>query len=153
GAVANLDLARLLRLGNLAYEIDVQEPVHQRGAGDLDVVGKLEAALESAGRDALIEHLALLLVSLVLLLAADRQRVLLGLDRQIGITKARDRDRNPVRVLAGALDVVGRITGRGIEAGSLVEHGKEPVEADGRTIEGGKIESSHGISSIKRHAD
>jgi hypothetical protein len=36
----------------------------------------------------------------------------------------------------------------------LIEEGKQPVETDGRTIEGSKIESSHGISSlVERHAD
>src|SRR2546430_4721313 len=50
------DLARLLRLGNLAHEIDVQESVLQRRASHLDVVGKLEDALERARRDALIER-------------------------------------------------------------------------------------------------
>ena len=52
------DLARLLRLGNLAHEVDVQETVLEGRALHLDVVGKLEAALERAGRDALVEHLA-----------------------------------------------------------------------------------------------
>ena len=59
---------------------------------DLDVVGELEHALERARRDALIEHLALLLVGLGLLVAADRQRVLLGHDRQLGLGEAGDRD-------------------------------------------------------------
>src|SRR5882757_10736993 len=68
------DLARLLRLGNLAHEIDVQESVLQRRALDLDVVGKLEDALERARRDALIEHLAAVLLVLQLLFALDRQR-------------------------------------------------------------------------------
>ena len=58
-AVADGDLARLLRLGDLAHEVDVQEAVLEVRAGHLDVVGELEAALEGAGRDALIEHLAL----------------------------------------------------------------------------------------------
>ena len=72
-AVPDRDLARLFRLGDLAHEVDVQETILKLRAGDLDVVGKLEAALERAGRDALIEHLALLLVALLLLLAADRE--------------------------------------------------------------------------------
>ena len=42
-AVADRDLARLLRLGNLAHEVDVQEAVLELRALDLDVVGKLEA--------------------------------------------------------------------------------------------------------------
>src|SRR6185295_8972218 len=76
--LADRNLARLLRLRDLAHEIDVEEPVHQRGAGDLDVVGELEAALERARGDALIEHLTGLLAGLFLLLAADRQGVFPG---------------------------------------------------------------------------
>ena len=59
----------------------MQETVLQRRALHLDVVGELEAALEGACGDALIERLAALLVSLGLLVAADRQRVFLDLDR------------------------------------------------------------------------
>src|SRR5947209_14814830 len=152
-AVADRNLARLFRLGDLAHEVDVQEAIRELRAGHLDVIGKLEAALERAGRDALIEHLTLRLAGLFLLLAADRERVFLGLDRQFVLGKARDRDANAVGVLAGTLDVIGRISGgRAVKAGAI-EHREQAVEADGRTIEGSKIESSHGISSIKRHAD
>src|SRR5262249_51098048 len=55
--VADRDLARPLGLRNLAHEIDVQETVLEPGALDVDVVGKLEDALEGASRDALVEHL------------------------------------------------------------------------------------------------
>ena len=89
----------------------------------------------------------MLLVLLGLLLAADRQRVFLRLDRQLGLGEARDRDRDAIVVLAGALDVVGRVA-RGAVRRSPIEHREQPVEADGRTIEGSKIESSHGISSL-----
>ena len=61
-AVADRNLARLFRLRNLAHEIDVQEPVLERRALDVDVVGELENTLEGARGDALIEHLAVLLV-------------------------------------------------------------------------------------------
>src|SRR5262249_44911740 len=101
-----------------------------------------------ARRDALVEHLALLLVGLGLLLALDRQRVLLRLDRDVGVGEARDRERDAVGVLAGPLDVVGRVARAGVEARDLVEHRKEPVESDGGTIEGSKIERTHGISSL-----
>src|SRR6266566_2456164 len=74
-AIADRDLARLLRLGNLAHEIDVQESVLEGRTLDLDIVGKLEDALERASRDALIEHLAVVLLVLRLFLAFDRQRV------------------------------------------------------------------------------
>src|SRR5262249_11646652 len=146
--VADRDAARLHRLGDLAHEIDVQQPVLERGAPDLDVLGELEHALERARRDALVEHLALLLVGLGLLLALDGQRVLLRLDREVVLGKARDRERDAVGVLAGPLDVVGRIGRATVEARNLVEHREEPVESDGGTIEGSKIERTHGISSL-----
>src|SRR4051812_33850574 len=147
-AIADGDLARLLRLGNLAHEVDVQETVLQRRALHLDVVGKLELALESAPRDALVEHLAGI-VLLDLLLALNSQRVFLGLDQQLALAEACDGYGDAIVVLAGALDVVGRVARSGLKA---VQHREQPVKADGRTIEGSKIESSHSISSYERHA-
>src|SRR6185369_2557927 len=140
------NLARLFRLGELAHEVNMQEAVRELRAGDLDVVGKLEAALERAGRDALIEHLTLLLVALLLLLAADRERVFLGLDRQLVLRKARNRNRDAIGVIAGPLDVVGRVGRRRFNG--VIEHREQTVEADGGTIKGSKVESSHGISSL-----
>src|SRR5262249_28384408 len=72
--IADRDLARLLRLGDLAHEIDVQESVLEGGAFDLDVVGKLEDALERARRDALIEHLTVVLLVLRLVLSFGSSR-------------------------------------------------------------------------------
>src|SRR5919198_2151009 len=144
-AIADRDLARLLRLGNLAHEINVQESVLEGRALHLDVVGKLEDALERTSRDALIEHLAVVLLVLRLFLAFDRQLVFFRFDRKFVLAKAGHSHRDAVGVLAGPLDVVGRIARSGLEA---VEHGEEPVETDGRTIEGSKIESSHGITSL-----
>src|ERR1700737_2915491 len=121
-------LARLLRLGDLAHEINVQEAVLERRTLDLDVVGELEDALESTRRDALIKHLAGLLLVLGLFLALDRQRVFLRLDRKVLLAEAGDCNRDAVGVLARALDVVGRIARSAVEA---IEHGEQPVEADG----------------------
>lgn len=45
-AVADRNLARLFRLGDLAHEVDVQQAVFEARAFYLDVVGKLEDALE-----------------------------------------------------------------------------------------------------------
>src|ERR1700751_1339760 len=91
-AVADRDLARLHRLRDLTHEIDVQESVLERRALDLDMLGELEHALERARRDALVEHLALLLLGLGLLLALDRQRVLLRRDRELFLREARARE-------------------------------------------------------------
>src|SRR5262249_55184218 len=60
------------------------------------------------------------------------------------LAEARNSDRDAIGVIAGPLDVVGRVARSGVEA---VEHGEQPVETDGGTIEGSKIECSHGITS------
>src|SRR5436190_7153132 len=78
-AVADRDLARLLGLGDFPLEVDVQQAMIQAGALHYDIVGELEATLERARRDALIEHLAGGLTLLGLLVAADGQGVLLDL--------------------------------------------------------------------------
>src|SRR5437773_11973246 len=59
-ATADLDRAGLHGLRNLADQFDAEHAVHQIGAGDLDVVGQLQPALERAARDAPIEVLFLL---------------------------------------------------------------------------------------------
>src|ERR1700722_18249667 len=126
----------------------MQEAVLEMRAFDRDVVGELEHALEGAGSDALIEHVGFVLVGFGLLFAVDGQRAFLGHDRQLGLGEARYRDADAVGVLAGPLDIVGRITGRAaFEAGYLVQQREQLVEADGGTIEGGKIKRSHGMSS------
>src|SRR5687768_13986745 len=66
--LADRNLARLHRLRNLADEVDVEQAVLKACAGDLDMVGELEAALEGAGGDAAIENLTVL-ACLFLLLA------------------------------------------------------------------------------------
>ena len=122
-AVADRDLARLLGLGDFAHEIDVQQSVLEARALDLDMVGELEDALERARRDALVEHLAVLLF-LGLLGALDRQRVLFRLDRQVVLAEAGDRDGDAVLVLAGPLDVVGRIARRATSNPSSIENSR-----------------------------
>src|ERR1700675_355298 len=134
-AVADRDRARLPGLGDLAHQVDVQETVLEARAFHQDEVGELEHALEGARRDALIEHLAALAFVPGVFLAADGQRVLFGYDGKLRLIEARDRDRYAVRILAGPLDIVGRITGSGaLEA--LIEQREQPVEADGGTIKG-----------------
>src|SRR5262249_28785716 len=70
------------------------------------------------------------------------------LDRDVVLGKACDGERDAVGVLAGPLDVIGRIGRACVEARDLVEHREQPVESDGGTIEGSKIERTHGISSL-----
>src|SRR5690606_28494171 len=77
------------------------------------------------------------------LLALDRQHVAVGLDRNLVFREAGDRHGDAISVLAGALDIVGRIARRTVGRRELVKHAEQPVEADGRTIERGKIDVTH----------
>src|SRR5215216_996925 len=123
------DRPGLHRLWDLAHEFDVQKPVLQARALDLDMVSELEATFEVPRGDALVEHVSALLL-VVSLLAADPQRVLLHLDRKISVGEAGDGDRDVIGVLAGALDIVRRIARCGaFHPADLVEHGEQPVEA------------------------
>src|ERR1700722_8288026 len=61
----------LHRLRDHPQEVDLQKPVLQAGALDLDTVGELEVAFEIPLGNALVDQVALLLTA-ALLVAADR---------------------------------------------------------------------------------
>src|SRR5437762_1190067 len=123
--------ARLLGLGDLADEIDVEQAVLERGVLHLHEIGKLEDALEGTRGDAAVEHFGIVLAVLVgSFLALDRQRVFLRDDRKLALREAGDRNADAVGVLAGALDIVGGIAGAAV-CSCLVEQAEEAVEADG----------------------
>jgi hypothetical protein len=106
------NVAGLLGLGNLADEIDVEQAILERGVFHQHEIGKLEDALEGARRDAAIQHLGFVLAVLIGgFLAPDRQRVFLRDDGKLALREAGDGDADTVLVLAGALDIVGRIAG------------------------------------------
>src|SRR4051812_43258862 len=67
----DLDAARLLFLRHDALQIDMQQAVLKARRLDLDMLGELEAALEGAARNALMQEAGLGLVGLFAL-AADR---------------------------------------------------------------------------------
>ena len=120
----------------------MEQAILERGVLHLHEVGKLEGALEGTRGDAAVEHFGLR-VLVGDFLALDRQRVFLRDDGELILGKAGDRNGDAVGVLAGALDVVGGITGAAVRA-RLVEQVKETVEADGGTIEGRQIVGTHG---------
>ena len=64
------------------------------------MVGRLEATFEVPGGDALLEHIPAHPLVVGLLLASERQRVLLCLDREISDGKAGDCNRDAIVVLA-----------------------------------------------------
>ena len=112
------------------------------------MVGKLEAALEGPGGNAAIKQLGAFTGALVLALTLHGQHVAVGFDRDFLVREASDRHRDPVGILAGALDVVGRIGLRAIRLRKRIQHGEQTVEADGRAIEWGKINVTHDVFSF-----
>ena len=127
--------------GDLALERDVKQAVLKVRTSDLDMVGQLEAALEGARGDALVQELGLGF-DLLGLLAGNGQGVALGLDGDIGWGEAGDRHGDAVGVLRQALDIVGGI-GRGLEGRGFVKHAGETVETDGGTVKGGQVKHGH----------
>src|SRR6185437_11107890 len=79
GRGLDLDAAHLA-LDDAAHEIDVEQAVVERRAGDLDAVGEHEGALELARGDAAMEVDAILVVGL---LAAHDELIVLDLHAQI----------------------------------------------------------------------
>src|SRR3954453_8841183 len=138
------DRAGFLGFGDLANEVDMEQTVLQRRVLHLHEIGKLEHALEGARGDAAIEHFGILLAVLIGdLLALDGQGVFLGDDGEFALRETGDRDADAIGVLAGALDIVGRIAGAAV-GGCLIEQVEKTVEADGGTIKRGEIVGAHG---------
>src|SRR5690606_7977455 len=143
GAVADRDRPRLQPLRHVAHEVDVKQAVLQVRARYLDMVGKLEPELESAGRDAAMEELAALVVVLTLTLYGERLLLHQNVDFILGETG--DSHRNPILVIGLTLNVV-RGVGARLALDATIQKLEKAVESDGRTIEGGKIEGSHRYS-------
>jgi hypothetical protein len=103
---ADLDPALLHGFRNLAHEINLQQAVLERSSLNLNMVGKAEVPLEAARGDAL-ENIVFLVV--VILLARNRQTVLLKREGDLVRSEAGESDRNPVALIAGTRDVLRRI--------------------------------------------
>ena len=87
----------------------MQEPILKAGALDFDMIGQLEAALESASSDALVQIILLVALLLFGALALHREHAFAHFQVQVFLAEARHRQRNAVMGLVGALDIVGRI--------------------------------------------
>src|SRR5579875_184779 len=129
--VACLSVARAARVTDLdaldallrsaTREIDVQQPVLEPRADDLDAVGKHERPLELACGDAAVEVDALLVVDL---LAANDELVVLDLDRKLVHAETGDGQRDAQLILATLFDVVRRIA----VGGRLADPVERPLE-------------------------
>src|SRR5712692_4162051 len=100
-----------------ADQVDMQEPIIQPGAAHLDAFGQDEGALELTRGDAAMQIDAL---SIICLLAADDELVVLDRDAEIAHGEAGYRQGDPQSVLAQLLDIVGRI--------SVARNFADPVE-------------------------
>src|SRR5580698_7491524 len=115
GRSRDRDGTGLLGLRDFADQVDVKQAVLEAGILYQHEIGKLERALEGARRDAAIQHLGLVLAVFIGgLLALDGQRILFRDDRELVLREAGDSDADAVGVVAGALDVVGRVAGAAV---------------------------------------
>src|ERR1700748_996619 len=103
----DFDPPRLHRLGQFALQLDLQQTLIERRALHLDEVGKIEAALERATGNAVIEIFTLVLLGIRL--AGDNQRVLVDGDVDLLWLEAGDGNRDAIGVLAGPYDIAGWI--------------------------------------------
>jgi hypothetical protein len=102
------------------------------------MLGKLEAALESAAGDALMEQGGGRLVG-VFALAGNGEYAILHVNRQVLLGKAGDSQRDSIVIFIAALDIVGRIAllGRGLQQAD------QAIEADSGA-EKGRVIDTHG---------
>ncbi len=91
------------------------------------MVGEVEGAPESAGRNSLVQILGVLLGAF---LALHGELVLLGRDRDLLGREARHRQRDPVVVLVGPGNVVGRVIILALRQGRVGQEIEQVVEAD-----------------------
>src|SRR5438105_8334323 len=104
------------------------------------MIRELEAALERAGGNSLVEHfvehfrLRRFAVTRAFPRTTYSEGIFLGFDRQIRCAEARDGHRYPVGVFAGTRDIVGWVARRGFEPGGLIDHGEQAIEPDGRAL-------------------
>ena len=109
----------------------------QIGSGHFHVIGKLEAALKIAGRNALVQIFRLFIL-LFSLLAGDREGVALHFKIDVGGAEARDGNGNTVLIIANALNIVGPL-GRGLKIGGIIKHPGEVLKTDAGAIKRSKI--------------
>src|SRR6185437_3084586 len=140
----DLDATGLLFLGHDTFQVHMKQTVLKACRLDFDMLGKLEAALEGAAGNALVQEGGLRLLT-VLAPAADREHAVLDIDREVLVGKAGDRQGDTVIILVGPFDIVGRIA---LLAGGLQQI-DQPVKTDGGT-EKGRIVDTHETTSVKR---
>ena len=119
----------------------MQQAVLQIGAIDHDMVSKHKAPLERPASDAAIQHLGL--IGLSGDAAGDQQGVFLDGQLDIIRPKASNGHGEPIALLAGLFDVVGRIGLVGRRSG--VDLPRQPVKADGGAKQRRQIHGVHGL--------
>ncbi len=145
------DLVRLERFRHFAHQVEMQQPVFEARTCHLDVIGKLETALERARGDAVMQ-IPRLFAFAAGNAAADHQDVGLHRHLQVVLLEPGHGHADAIGVIAQLFDIIGRKLGRGVPVLRLVEQAVEAVEPDAGAKQGRKVESSHVISSIEQYA-
>src|SRR5690606_33469247 len=146
----NRDLARLELLGDVPLQVNEKQTVLQGRTLDLNVIGKLEAALKGPGGDTAIKQLSAFLSVLFLALTLDGQHVAVGFNRKLVFREAGHRHGDAIRILTGLFDVVGRIGLRAVGLAKGIQHCEQAIKADGRAIKGGKVQLTHSLFSFEQ---
>jgi hypothetical protein len=121
------DFARLQCRRDLTHEVDRQETVAQIRSGDPDMVGKLEPVFERTAGNATMQ---VAIGRYLPVLAGDNQQIGLEGDVEVVLGKTRHRDRDPVGVVTGLDDVIGRPVADRAGTLGIFQKIEDPVEAD-----------------------
>ena len=138
---ANGNRAGLQGFRNFALQRNMQQAMVQISAGHFNVIGKLEAALKIAGRNALVQVFGLFR-RFFSLFAGNREGIALHFEVNVGGSKAGKGNGDAVFVLANPLNIIGRIR-RGFETCGIIKHAGKMVKSDAGTIKRCKIKHLH----------
>ena len=108
----------------------MQQAIFQAGTTDLDEIGEMEAAFESARGDTAVKGFGILVRLLIALLASHLELVAMSLDLDLVLRETGYGHGDSVGVIASPLDVVRRIGLGTFRLSQRIKNGKEPIETD-----------------------
>ena len=91
-------------------QVDMQQPVIQARAADLDPIRQDEGALKLPRGDAAVQELPLAVGLVLAAMTLDHQLIVLGGDADVPGREPGHRQGNPQPILADPFDVIGRVT-------------------------------------------
>ena len=147
------DLPRLHGLGDLSRQIDPQQPLLERGALHLHILGQIECPPEWTGGDALVQVLGLALLRLA---ALHGKHILLCRDGDLLRREARKRERDPVLIFTGALNVVRRVIFLACQPRQVIDEIVKKFEWQPHTVRGaiaGALKKKLGLTIVSEQSE